>query len=107
MAKRTLDELKASIQALAGDSIEDGYISLLEDIEDTLRDIPAEDGKAALEEANAKINALTSDLDTWKRKYRDRFFGKKDDEEIEERRGRSDEEPEGMDYDSLFLAKED
>lgn len=110
MAKRTLEELKASLQTLMGDSVDDGYLSFLEDLDDTLKDKPAEDGRAEIEELNARIQILESDVEGWKTKYRDRFFGKKDDDEIRderERRDRSDDEPEGMDYESLFLAKED
>ena len=82
MAVKTKDELLQSVKSVIGESTDDSAITLLEDITDTINDYDAktkEDWKSKYEELD----------ETWKKKYKDRFFN--DDIEIEKEK---DEEKE-------------
>ena len=77
MAVRTTDEILESIRTRVGDSTEDADLEFLEDVTDTLSDLKEkssghEDWKAKYEENDKQ----------WREKYRDRFFEKKEEEEV-------------------------
>lgn len=79
MAVRTTEEILESIKTRVGDSTEDADLEFLEDVTDTLSDLRSktegqEDWKTKYEENDKQ----------WREKYRDRFFEKKEEEEIKE-----------------------
>lgn len=92
MAKRTLDELLASVNAIVGeDNTSNAVISLIEDLTDTLtEEAPADPG----EDQSAEIERLKAELEAQKKKYKDRFYGK--DDETEEEIETEDEKPDGL-----------
>ena len=75
MAIKTREELLNDLNAFIGDSEDDSAIALIEDVTDTLTELESnndsEKWKTKYEE-NDKA---------WRKKYKDRFFSKKDDEE--------------------------
>lgn len=95
MAVVSKEELLNKLSEIIGESTEDTTLSLLEDIDDTLTDYETrvagdEDWKAKYEENDA----------AWKKKYRDRFFEKKEVEEEEV--GDDGEETKKTKYEELF-----
>lgn len=81
MAVRTITEILESVQTRLGDDTSDEAIAFVEDITDTLNDFESktkdeEDWKKRYEENDA----------SWRKKYKDRFFGKgkPSEEEIED-----------------------
>ena len=91
--KLSKDELLSKVKAEHETPTEEGYISLLEDISDSMEDVT--------EELTATIEALTAQVEELKQKYIDRFFTT---EETEETEGTEDdtEEPEDVEIDDLF-----
>lgn len=82
MAVKTKDEILQSVKSVIGESTDDSAITLLEDITDTINDYDAktkEDWKSKYEELD----------ETWKKKYKDRFFN--DDIEIEKEKEKDKE----------------
>lgn len=75
MAKLSKDELVAKIRAHFGDAPSDKDLEIIEDISDSVT-VCADDNaiRAAKEEVEKK----------WRKKYADRFLGKKPEEEEEE-----------------------
>lgn len=80
MAKLSKDELKSKIDTL--EISEDDKITLLEDIEDSMDVV--EDNFASEE-----IESLKAEVESWKKKYKDRFL-----EKTEETEEKSEEEKE-------------
>lgn len=102
--KRTLDELLSAVNAIAGEeNTSDELITFIEDLTDTLNDVPTEPDTALQDE----IDGLRTELDSWKKKYKDRFLGRDTDEEVEEEV--KDEEPDGRTITTkdIFKNKED
>lgn len=88
MAVRTLEEIITSVKNVIGETPTDDELSLLEDITDTFTDsVDTEDWKAKYEENDAE----------WRKKYKDRFEGKK--VEVEEL---DDDTKEKLTFESLF-----
>ena len=85
---RSVEEMMNIVRQRIGDSTEDSDISFIEDISDTLN-------AGNLEE----VERLKSENDELRKKYRDRFFEKKEEETEKE------EEPEKTTFEDLF--KED
>ena len=103
MAVRTRDEILAAIRSLLGDDTSDDALTIIEDIDDTFRDYETrtgEDWKGKYDELNAQ----------WRKRYRDRFFQKADNEETTPEDDNEEdlkEESEVKDFDELFTEKED
>lgn len=76
MAIRTREELLNDLNAFIGESEEDSAITLIEDITDTLTNLENNS-----DNENWKTKYEENDK-AWRKKYRDRFFSK-EDEEIE------------------------
>lgn len=74
MAVKTKDEILQSVKSIIGESTDDNVIELLEDITDTINDYD----EKTKEDWKAKYDELD---ETWKKKYKERFFN--DDIEIE------------------------
>ena len=92
--KLSKEELLSKVKAEHETPTEDGYVSLLEDISDSMVDVN--------EELTATIEALTAQVEELKQKYIDRFFSTEDDvtEDVSE-----DEETEDIEetqIDDLF-----
>ena len=101
--KRTKDEILASIRAKIGDSTEDDDLKLLEDISDTFDDLSQQVANAGDWKTKYEENDKA-----WKQKYRDRFFNKEADEEIErhnEEQEHDDEPPKKLTFDALFTTE--
>ncbi len=106
--KRTKDELLAALNALLGDNTTDEAIALVEDVSDSFDAAPTEPDAALMKQ----VEDLQAQLETWKRKYRDRFLGKPTEEEPEETETETEAEDEKPDGDKItikdiFKKKED
>lgn len=106
--KRTKDELLAALNALLGDNTTDEAITLMEDLSDSFDAAPTEPDAALMKQ----VEDLQAQLETWKRKYRDRFLGKPTEEEPEETETETEAEDEKPDGDKItikdiFKKKED
>ena len=88
---RSIEEMMNIVRQRVGDSTEDSDISFIEDISDTLN-------AGNLEE----LEKLKSENEELRKKYRDRFFDKK---EVKEEETEKEEEPEKTTFEDLF--KED
>nr|DAO66673.1 MAG TPA: hypothetical protein [Caudoviricetes sp.] len=83
MAVKTKDEILQSVKSIIGESTDDNAIELLEDITDTINDYD--------EKTKEDWKAKYAELDeTWKKKYKERFFN--DDTEIEKEKEKEIEE---------------
>ena len=88
---RSVEEMMDIVRQRIGESTEDSDISFIEDISDTLN-------AGNLEE----VERLKSENEELRKKYRDRFFEKK---EVKEEETEKEEEPEKTTFEDLF--KED
>lgn len=98
MAVRTREEILNSIRARIGDDTSDEAISLVEDVADTLTDM---ENRANGDGVNWRERYEQNDKE-WRAKYRDRFFGKADDNDDNKF---DDDVKKPMTYEELF--KED
>ena len=88
MAVRTRDELITAVNTIIGETPDDNGLSLLEDISDTFASYDdTEDWKTKYEENDAE----------WRKRYKERFEGKKVVEEIDD-----DEPKEKTKFEELF-----
>lgn len=94
MAIKTREELLNDLNTFIGDSEEDSAIALIEDITDTLTDLENNS-----DNENWKTKYEENDK-AWRKKYKDRFFSKKEDEEIEDEEIEDDKTPKT--FDDLF-----
>lgn len=88
---RSIEEIMDIVRQRIGDSTEDSDISFIEDISDTLNAGNSEE-----------LEKLKSENEELRKKYRDRFFDKKEVKEVKEE---ETEEPEKTTFEDLF--KED
>lgn len=88
---RSVEEMMNIVRQRIGDSTEDSDISFIEDISDTLNAGNSEE-----------LEKLKSENEELRKKYRDRFFEKK---EVKEEETEKEEEPEKTSFEDLF--KED
>lgn len=91
MAVRTREELLEAVKNAIGDDTSDSAISLIEDLTDTL-DNGGQDWQKKYQENDA----------AWRKKYRDRFFGKASDEDKEEDGEPEAEKEKPLKYEDLF-----
>lgn len=92
MAVLKKEELIAKVKEIIGDSTDDKVLGFMEDFTDTVNSFDSENWKEKYEENDKN----------WRQRYKDRFFGKKteeDDSDLEE-----EEEPEQqkLTYENLF-----
>lgn len=85
MAVKTKDEILQNLRSIIGESTDDSAIELLEDITDTINDYD----EKTKEDWKAKYDELD---ETWKKKYKERFFN--DDIEIEKDKEKEEEKDE-------------
>lgn len=76
MAVRTRDEILSAIRDRLGDDMSDEAIALVEDVTDTIADM---ENRANADGVNWRELYEQNDRE-WRAKYRDRFFGKTEDE---------------------------
>ena len=88
---RSIEEMMDIVRQRIGDSTEDSDLSFIEDISDTLNAGNSEE-----------LEKLKSENEELRKKYRDRFFDKK---EVKEEETGKEEEPEKTTFEDLF--KED
>ena len=88
---RSVEEMMNIVRHRIGDSTEDSDISFIEDLSDTLNAGNSEE-----------LEKLKSENEELRKKYRDRFFEKK---EVKEEETEKEEEPEKTTFEDLF--KED
>lgn len=98
MAVRTREEILNSIRDRIGNDTSDEAISLVEDVIDTLTDM---ENRANGDGVNWRERYEQNDRE-WRTKYRDRFFGKTDDNDDDKP---DDDVKKPMTYEELF--KED
>lgn len=105
MAVRTRDEILAAIRSRLGDDTSDDALTIIEDIDDTFKDYETR--------AGGDWKSKYDELDTqWRKRYRDRFFQKADNEETTPEDVKDDnekdlkDESEVKDFDELFTEKE-
>ena len=89
------DDLLNSIRARIGDDTSDEALKLIEDVEDTLGDLETKASSESKWEQKYKEND-----DAWRKKYRDRFFNKSDEQETD--LDEEEPEPKPLTYDALF-----
>ena len=99
MARMDKDALIAKIRAHFGDAPSDEELEIIEDVSDSVTGGADADAiRAATEEVEKK----------WRKKYADRFLGKKPEEEEEEEEGEEEETPEEkIRVTDLFKEKEE
>lgn len=85
--KKNLDEILSDFRVIVGDNDSDEVIAFIEDLTDSYT--PTEDN-------SGRIAELEGEIADWRRRYRDRFYGKVDerDEEFPEDKP-ADGEPTG------------
>ena len=96
MAVKTMEELMESVRARLGDDQSDEALALLEDISDTYGDMQSR--TTGVEDWKKKYE--TNDAE-WRKKYRDRFFNKSNDDDDDSDDG-CDKPSKPMTFDELF-----
>ena len=100
MSIKTIEELMNSVRSQVGDSTDDQALSLIEDVQDTLVSLSAQNSE------NWKQKYEVNDKQ-WREKYKSRFFNspeKPDVEIIETNEEDVKEKP--LTFDNLFTVKE-
>lgn len=106
MAVRTRDEILASIRSCLGDDTSDDALAIIEDVDDTFKDYEVRTS----DEWKSKYDELDAE---WRKRYRDRFFQKNENEEttpekvVEDNEDDLKKESEVKSFDELFEEKED
>lgn len=99
MAIKSVEEILNSIKGIIGERTDDDAMSILEDVQDTFTSI--ETARNETTDWKKKYEELD---DSWRKKYRDRFFNHPaEDEEMDDE---ETDEPAQLTYDSLFKIKE-
>lgn len=93
MAVKSRDEILNALKEKLGDDTSDESLALVEDVTDTLTDFESRTNDST----NWK-NKYEENDKQWRQRYRDRFYGAKDDEDDDD-----DDEPRTMKtFDDLF-----
>ncbi len=74
--QKNLEELTAEFSAIVGDNDSDDVLAFLEDLADSMNANPPE-----REDLTAKVAELEGKLKELKKRYRDRFYGRSEEEE--------------------------
>ena len=80
MAKKTLEELTGEFNLIVGDNDSEDVLAFLEDLTDTMNAEPP----AESEDLRGRVEELEGQLRDLRKRYRDRFYGRTDEEEEEE-----------------------
>lgn len=80
MAKKTLEELTGEFNVIVGDNDSEDVLAFLEDLTDTVNAEPP----AESEDLRGRVEELEGQLRDLRKRYRDRFYGRTDEEEEEE-----------------------
>ena len=80
MAKKTLEELTGKFNLIVGDNDSEDVLAFLEDLTDTVNAVPPEEG----EDLRGRVEELEGQLRDLRKRYRDRFYGRTDEDEEEE-----------------------
>ena len=80
MAKKTLEELTGEFNLIVGDNDSEDVLAFLEDLTDTMNAKPP----AENEDLRGRVEELEGQLRDLRKRYRDRFYGRTDEEEEEE-----------------------
>ena len=80
MAKKTLEELTGEFNVIVGDNDSEDVLAFLEDLTDTMNAEPP----AESEDLRGRVEELEGQLRDLRKRYRDRFYGRTDEEEEEE-----------------------
>lgn len=97
MAVVTKDELLEKIKARLGEDTSDEAIALVEDITDTIGDYEEKTKDNTLWQKKYEENDKA-----WRQKYKDRFFGKSDENNDDLGLKGDDEKPKTLSFDDLF-----
>ena len=97
MAVRTRDEILESLKARIGDSTDDDTLAFIEDVTDTLTDYETR----VSDSTNWKEKYETNDAE-WRQRYRNRFFGAPESEEVETEDVVEKETEKPMTFEDLF-----
>lgn len=97
MAIVTKDELIEKIKARLGEDTSDEAIALLEDITDTIGDYEEKTKDNTLWENKYKEND-----EAWRQRYRNRFYGKEEQNDEDLGLKDEDEKPKQLSFDELF-----
>lgn len=88
MAVRTRDDIMAAVRARIGDDVDDDTLTLLEDLDDTIKAGEKSEGG---EDWEQKYKDLDAD---WRKRYRDRFFSQGEEGDGENDAEKMPDEPE-------------
>lgn len=89
MPVRTREEILETIRTRVGDQTDDGTISFLEDVTDTLTDLET---RANGDGENWEQRYKDNDAE-WRKKYKERFFSSEPDESEEPRQEKEEAKP--------------
>lgn len=104
--KKELNDLLSAFEAVAADKNSDEAIAFIEDLSDSFAPAAPVDDP----EKDNRIHELEGEIESWKNRYRDRFYGRVDDEtERNEYTEKKDERPDGdsIKIKDIFSKKED
>lgn len=105
MAIKTKEELMNWFRNKYKDSIEEDELQMTVDLDDTLNEFDR-----IRTENESKIVELQRKYDdndkSWKEKYRNRFFGKIDNEEKEDENKDNEKKPEDIRFEDVFIREE-
>ena len=101
--KKTLEELKESFRGVVGEDDREEVLAFLEDLTDSFDVNPPEPA-----EPDGRVAELEGKLTELKRRYKDRFYGRGEEEEKEEETV-TEEKPDGekIKIDDLFEERKD
>ena len=80
MAKKTIEELTGKFNLIVGDNDSEDVLAFLEDLTDTMNAEPP----AESEDLRGRVEELEGQLRDLRKRYRDRFYGRTDDNEEKE-----------------------
>lgn len=101
---RTREEILNSLRSVLGEENNDDALSLLEDVTDTITELETK----ATGSINVKETPEYKELEeTWRKRYRDRFFAAVDDDPDDpDDKGNPQEDNSPKTFDQLFTVKE-
>lgn len=106
--KKELKDLLTAFEGVAADINSDDAIAFIEDMNDSYTGEDRESA-ARIQELEARLHERDGELETWKKRYRDRFYGRDDETERNEYTETKDERPDGdtIKIKDIFSKKED
>ena len=101
MAIKNYEDIMNSVKTFVGNRTDDEALAIIEDVSDTFNDLQT---KRSSNEGEIWKNKYNENNEAWRKKYRDRFFGKSDDETEKEV---IEETKEVRTFEDLFKERED